>query len=347
MVNFFNSSPNKQSKKKSIGSDGSGSNCGSGSEIVSIQNENFQSIGNSGSFDSDTAPPEPPPSTSSPSPSIRSHHLQQQKEENLLKNRLKQQKKLTKAKQNPPEKRVQRATERRRDLILQRKVGVVLSHENELIQQCLGVDSDGYCLRHDDQLVKSGLVRPPHRFESIQNCRSCAFGSESGIKHKNHGQKTHPVAHVVNGALKATKIKKKKKKMKGAFDTRNTTTTTTTSNTLSASNLNGNNSDGSEMDYSTAHDEFASEYALLPPSMSTDFEDAMFLDTTHAARSQTMLQADAMWSEEVALRVMQVAGWDNNKVPLKCHPIYAKYFRMLRRGKLSIYIYIYYIYSNP
>lgn len=315
MVNFFGSSSSpKQGKKKGINV--------SDSQLLSFDAP--PNLGKSSSYennDSSSSDDDHDDNDSHQVPSsARSLTFPlTARDDKTLKKELKQKRQKNKVSNHPS---AQRATERRRNVLLSRKVKVVLNEENDFIQECLAVDDDGYCLRHDDQLVKSGLVKAPHRFESIRTCRSCAFGSECGIKHRNHGQKAHPVAHAVNGALKATKIKKKKKKMKGAFDTR----TTENSN----DQYDGNNSLSSEMDFSTAmrgsEKELTSEHALLPPSMSAD---------DNSATDATILPADVLWNEEVMIRVLQVVGWDNNKVPLKCHPLYAKYFRMLRKGKIE------------
>eukprot|EP00980_Cylindrotheca_fusiformis_P027947 scaffold22573_cov160-Cylindrotheca_fusiformis.AAC.2 len=281
----------------------------------------------SGSYEDDNAS-----STGVPA-SFRSVDLPSRDDKTLKKDLKKKKHKLLLQQQQT----IDRATEKRRDVLLSRKVKTILREENELIQECLAVDEDGYCLRHDDQLVKTGIVKPPHRFETIQTCRSCAFGSEAGVKHKNHGQKGgHAVAHAVNGALKATKIKKKKKKVKGAFDTRSTDPTNNDDQNNSADGFNG--SVGSELDYSNAmrlgmeSNEFASDLALLPPSMSTDSQDGRDSANASVAQSILQLQGDVLWNETVTMRVVQVVSWDNNRVPLKCHPLYAKYFRMLKRG---------------
>jgi hypothetical protein len=215
---------------------------------------------------------------------------------------------------NPtPETRSQRAAVRRRELFVKKKVSIVTATEQELIQRCLGVDEDGYCLRHDDQSVRSGLVTS-FRFEGIRTCRSCAFGGVSGVKHKNHGQTPHPVAGMVKGVKKGLGIKQKKKN-KGVYDVH-----------LSVSSFdNDTNFASAELNLQTGHS--SSETFQHPSLTSTSsMEEAPEGD-------ERITKLDEQWKDEVYLRVSQVLGWDNNQVPLKCHPLYAKYFRMLKRGK--------------
>lgn len=209
-------------------------------------------------------------------------------------------KKLKRQKENPPEKRAQRATDRRRELLAKKKVEIVTAAERDQIERSLGVDADGYCLRHDDQPVRSGIVTI-HRFEGIKTCHSCAMGDVSGIKHKHHGKTAKPVKGVYKGVKKGLGLKKKKNK--GAYDIH------------AAPNANYED---------TPHGSDNGED--IEPASSRDDEDDFEVEGK-------AVSIDEQWKEEVYLRVAQVLGWDNNTVPLKCHPLYARYFRMLRKGK--------------
>lgn len=245
----------------------------------------------------------------------------------LLKEERNLQKMIAKqSKDKPLDKKVQKATDKRREAILKEKVKAVTHVEQDLINQCLGVDDDGYCLRHQDQKVRMGIVQPSYRFETISLCQSCAFGAVSGIEVKNHGQKDKTISHAVKGALVATGIKQKKTKIKGAF----------------AANMNPasprvdllaesfQSSDG-EVAHRAGGPEFSSSDALHAPSG----DEPGTTRSQVSPHSRSNLEKDTRWMEEVQVRVLQVNSWDNNTAPLKCHPNFAKYFRMISTGKTS------------
>jgi hypothetical protein len=140
---------------------------------------------------------------------------------------------------------------------------------------------------------------------------------------KNHGQKDKTISHAVNGALVATGVKKKKKKVKGSF----------------AANMNGaspdkprvdpNDSFNASNDVNASENQFASSKGLQGFGMSENGG----IPNHISPHSRIDLEQDARWMEEVQVRVLQVNSWDNGTTPLKCHPNYAKYFRMLESGK--------------
>ncbi|KAL3939468.1 MAG: hypothetical protein SGBAC_005816 [Bacillariaceae sp.] len=239
----------------------------------------------------------------------------------LLKQERQLQKVIAKSKDKPLDKKVQKATDKRREKILKEKVKAVTAMEQDSINRCLGVDEEGYCLRHQDQKVRMGIVQPLFRFETISICQSCAFGAASGLEVKNHGQKDNTIAHAVNGALVATGVKKKKKKVKGSF----------------AANVNGSSPNMGRVNLNDSfnvnpdainREQFASNGALEGPSMPENFA----IPNHTSPHSRSDLEQDAHWMEEVQVRVLQVNSWHNSAVPLKCHPNYAKYFRMLDKG---------------
>ncbi|CAJ1935902.1 unnamed protein product [Cylindrotheca closterium] len=240
----------------------------------------------------------------------------------LLKEERQLQKIIAKSKDKPLDRKVQKATEKRREAILKEKVNAVTEMEQDVIIRCLGVGSDGYCLRHQDQKVRMGIVRPSFRFETISLCKSCAFGAASGIEVKNHGQKDKTISHAVNGALVATGVKKKKKKVKGSF----------------AANMNGASPDKPRVDlnesFRSAHgyDVSVSENQFASSDGLQGIGENSGTPNHTSAHSRTDLEQDARWMQEVQVRVLQVNSWDNSIVPLKCHPNYAKYFRMLESG---------------
>eukprot|EP00526_Cylindrotheca_closterium_P003521 CAMPEP_0113655072 /NCGR_PEP_ID=MMETSP0017_2-20120614/29498_1 /TAXON_ID=2856 /ORGANISM="Cylindrotheca closterium" /LENGTH=1299 /DNA_ID=CAMNT_0000568269 /DNA_START=356 /DNA_END=4255 /DNA_ORIENTATION=- /assembly_acc=CAM_ASM_000147 len=254
----------------------------------------------------------------------------------LLKEERHLQKIIAKSKDKPLDKKAQKATDKRREAILKEKVKAVTVMEQDLINRCLAVDEDGYCLRHTDQKVRMRVVKPLFRFETISICKSCAFGATSGIEMKNHGQKDNTIAHAVNGALVAAGVKTKKKKVKGSFaanmngaSPRNSKVSRVDLNDSFRDNNNNNNDDNNARD----KDEFASSNALQTPSMSEHRNGGGGISPNHTSSdSRTEMEQDARWMEEVQVRVLQVHSWDNSTAPLKCHPNYAKYFRMLETG---------------
>jgi hypothetical protein len=200
----------------------------------------------------------------------------------------------------PMEQRTQRATERRNKLLLSKMMTEEASEESDLIQQRLGVDDKGMCLRHPNQTI-CGKVQE-HRFEKIHTCRIC------GSEQKAGGARQRKSMVGVIDALKSMQQDKKKWREKTKIMHNGRVDDT------DDESLNGSNS---KID--------ASDKSL-------DSLDEVFAFCNNMDEGDGNADEDTMWKEEVTLRVAQVRVWDA-KAALKCDPVYAKYFRMLDLGK--------------
>jgi hypothetical protein len=197
----------------------------------------------------------------------------------------------------PMEQRKDRATERRNKLLLSKMMTEEASEESDLIQQRLGLDDKGLCLRHPNQTI-CGKVQE-HRFETIHICRICKSEQKAG------GARQRKSMVGVIDALKSMHRDKKKWREKTKI-------------------MHNGRVDGT--------DDESSNNVLDTSDKSLDSLDEVFAFCNNVDEGDGDAGEDAKWKEGVSLRVAQVRAWDG-KAALKCDPVYAKYFRMADLGK--------------
>lgn len=198
----------------------------------------------------------------------------------------------------PMEQRKERAIEKRNKLLLLKMMTEEASEETDLIQQRLGVDEKGHCLRHPNQVV-CGKVEQ-HRFSTIHTCRIC------GSEQKAGGARQRKSMVMVIDALKTMQQDKKQWREKTKI-------------------MHHGKTD--------RDDEISVDDDMDGSKKSLDSFDEVLAFCKDIDEGEEGPIEDAEWKDLVNLRVAQVRAWDA-KAALRCNPVYAKFFRMLNLGKL-------------